>query len=110
MTQKLSCSLREYRYIVKYAFPINANQTILHLLESSEAILIPAILCMHGLTKDDAISQFGILTGMALPLVLFPCTAANSFALMLLPKVSDESHNVLSDHLAVTVKKQFPCV
>ena len=105
MTQKLSCSLREYRYIVKYAFPINANQTILHLLESSEAILIPAILCMHGLTKDDAISQFGILTGMALPLVLFPCTAANSFALMLLPKVSDESHNVLSDHLAVTVKK-----
>ena len=32
MTQKLSCSLREYRYIVKYAFPINANQTVLHLL------------------------------------------------------------------------------
>ena len=88
MTQKLSCSLREYRYIVKYAFPINANQTVLHLLEGAEAILIPAILCMHGLSKDDAISQFGILTGMALPLVLFPCTAANSFALMLLPKVS----------------------
>ena len=81
MTQKLSCSLREYRYIVKYAFPINANQTVLHLLEGAEAILIPAILCMHGLTKDNAISQFGILTGMALPLVLFPCTAANSFAL-----------------------------
>ncbi len=60
---------------------------------------------MHGLSKDDAISQFGILTGMALPLVLFPCTAANSFALMLLPKVSDESSNVLSDHLAVTVKR-----
>lgn len=110
MTQKLSCSLREYRYIVKYAFPINANQTVLHLLEGAEAILIPAILCMHGLSKDDAISQFGILTGMALPLVLFPCTAANSFALMLLPKVSDESSNVLSDHLAVTVKEQFPCV
>lgn len=105
MTQKLSCSLREYRYIVKYAFPINANQTVLHLLEGAEAILIPAILCMHGLSKDDAISQFGILTGMALPLVLFPCTAANSFALMLLPKVSDESSNVLSDHLAVTVKR-----
>lgn len=105
MTQKLSCSLREYKYIVKYSFPINANQTILHLLEGAEAILIPAILCMHGLSKDDAISQFGILTGMALPLVLFPCTAANSFALMLLPKVSDESSNVLSDHLAVTVKR-----
>ena len=105
MTQKLSCSLREYKYIVKYAFPINANQTVLHLLEGAEAILIPAILCMHGLSKDDAISQFGILTGMALPLVLFPCTAANSFALMLLPKVSDESSNVLSDHLAVTVKR-----
>ena len=105
MTQKLSCSLREYKYIVKYAFPINANQTILHPLEGAEAILIPAILCMHGLSKDDAISQFGILTGMALPLVLFPCTATNSFALMLLPKVSDESSNVLSDHLAVTVKR-----
>ena len=105
MTRKLSCSLREYKHIIKYAFPINANQTVMHLLEGAEAILIPAILCMHGLTKDDAISQFGILTGMALPLVLFPCTAANSFALMLLPKVSDESSDVLSDHLAVTVKK-----
>ncbi len=105
MTQKLSCSLREYSYIIKYAFPINANHTVMHLLEGAEAILIPAILCMHGLSKDDAISQFGILTGMALPLVLFPCTAANSFALMLLPKVSDESSDVLSDNLAMTVKR-----
>ena len=51
MTQKLSCSLREYRYIVKYAFPINANQTVLHLLEGAEAILIPAILCIMDCQK-----------------------------------------------------------
>ncbi len=90
--KNISCSFREFKHIIKFSLPINTNQTIMHLLESAEAILIPAILTLSGISKDDAISQFGIITGMALPLVMFPCTAANSFAVMLLPKVSDESH------------------
>lgn len=105
MTHSLAASFNDYTALIRYALPVNANQTIMHLLEGAEAILIPAILCMHGFSKDSAISQFGILTGMALPLVLFPCTAANSFALMLLPKISDESTNSSSENLALTVRR-----
>lgn len=75
------------------AIPITSNRLITTLLVSIETILIPTQLQVSGLSHSDALGTYGILTGMALPLIMFPTVFTNSISLMLLPTVSAASAN-----------------
>ncbi|GKX31438.1 stage V sporulation protein B [Vallitalea longa] len=75
------------------AVPITSNRLITTILTSIETILIPTQLQLFGFTHSEALSTYGILTGMALPLILFPSVFTNSISLMLLPTVSAASAN-----------------
>ncbi|MGI6071078.1 MAG: oligosaccharide flippase family protein [Blautia sp.] len=75
--------------ILTMALPLTANRVLLTLLTSVETILIPNRLRVFGLGASEALSVYGVLTGMALPLILFPSTITNSVAVMLLPSVAE---------------------
>ncbi len=80
------CSLFPEMLII--ALPLSAGRVIQNLLQSVEAVAIPERLRMFGLDTASALSEYGILTGMALPFILFPTALTGSIALMLLPTVS----------------------
>lgn len=44
---------------------------------------------MYGFSQSNALSLYGIFTGMALPCILFPSTVTNSAAVMLTPSVAE---------------------
>lgn len=71
------------------ALPLTLSQTITHFFQSVETVLIPAMLRAFGYDSSTALSMYGILTGMALPLIMFPSTLTNSFAVLLLPTISE---------------------
>lgn len=75
--------------IFRLSLPLTLNRVLLTLLHSIEVVLIPQRLMLHGLNQADALSVYGIFTGMALPLVLFPSTITNSVSVMLLPSVAE---------------------
>ncbi|MDD6798740.1 MAG: polysaccharide biosynthesis protein [Clostridia bacterium] len=75
--------------IIGMAFPISCNRVLLTLLQSGEAILIPAQLIIFGMTRTEALSAYGVLTGMAMSFITFPSTIPQSAAIMLLPTVSE---------------------
>lgn len=70
------------------AIPVSLNRLSLHGLQSVEAALIPLMLQTYGLSMGESLSVYGIITGMAMPIILFPCTLSNSVAQMLLPSMS----------------------
>lgn len=74
--------------IIKTSLPVSLNRVALHGMQSVEAALIPLMLQIYGLTSSQSLSLYGILTGMALPVILFPATLSNSVAQMLLPSVA----------------------
>ena len=76
------------RELLHLSVPLTMNKILLTLLGSVEVILIPTRLQMSGLTPKDSLSVYGIFTGMALPLILFPATLTNSAATMLLPSIT----------------------
>lgn len=84
-----------YAGIIKQAFPITINRLVLSAVQSLETAFIPMMLTLYGMSRDSGLAALGIITGMALPLVLFPSTMVNSIALMLLPAVS-KAHNSVS--------------
>lgn len=76
------------RPLMALAIPLMANRLIMNLLQSAEAILIPGRLTLFGLTRTQSLSIYGVLTGMAMPFILFPSAIVNSLAVILLPSVA----------------------
>lgn len=95
--QPFSSVLSVYRRItgqlLRLAVPLSANRLVLNLLQSVEAIYIPNRLMAYGLNNADALSVYGVLTGMSLPLILFPSAITNSISVLLLPVVSEADAN-----------------
>lgn len=75
--------------LLHLAVPLSANRLVLNLLQSVEAVYIPNRLMAYGLRNADALSVYGVLTGMSLPLILFPSAITNSISVLLLPIVSE---------------------
>ena len=75
--------------LMSMAFPLMGNRLILNCLQSLEAIFVPNKLLEAGLTNAQALSTYGVLTGMALPFIFFPSAITNSLAVILLPTVSE---------------------
>ena len=71
------------------AIPLTANRTLLNILQSIEAISIPLRLQAFGMPSSDSLKIYGVLTGMALPCILFPSAITNSVSTMLLPTIAD---------------------
>lgn len=76
--------------LITLALPLMGNRLILNLLAGAEAVWIPNRLQMSGLSDAEAFSVYGILTGMALPFILFPSAITNSIAVLLLPSVAKD--------------------
>ena len=74
--------------LLAMALPLMGNRLVMNLLQSLEAILIPVRLELSGLSRSQALSVYGVLTGMALPFVMFPSAIINSLAVVLLPSVA----------------------
>ena len=95
--QPFSSVIAAYRRItgqlLQLAVPLSANRLVLNLLQSVEAIYIPNRLMAYGLNNADALSVYGVLTGMSLPLILFPSAITNSISVLLLPVVSEADAN-----------------
>ena len=75
--------------LLQLAVPLSANRLIINLLQSIEAIYIPNRLMAYGLNNADALGVYGVLTGMSLPLILFPSAITNSISVLLLPIVAE---------------------
>jgi len=78
-----------FKELVELAWPLSINRVMINSLSSVEAVLIPYMLtCYYG-NSEQSLGVFGVLTGMALPFIMFPTTLTNSLATMLLPAVSE---------------------
>ncbi len=71
------------------ATPLTISRVSMNALHSIEAISIPLQLQVYGYTTTQALSIYGVLTGMALPCILFPTAITSSVSIMLLPTVAE---------------------
>lgn len=81
--------LSSFKELLSLAVPLSLNRVIINFLQSIEAIFIPQQLLKYGCSTSQALSVYGVLTGMALPLILFPGAITNSICVLLLPMVSE---------------------
>jgi len=75
--------------LIKSAAPITGVRLASNILNSVIALIFPIMLTLlSGLTKSQALSEFGIIAGMTLPLLFLPSTIVGALALVLVPEIS----------------------
>ena len=75
--------------VTKMALPLALSQYVRSFLLSVEHSLIPRRLMERGNSREEALSSYGYLHGMALPIVLFPMTPLSSFSGLLVPEFAE---------------------
>ena len=75
--------------LLTMSFPLTLNRLTLNLFTTIENLLIPYQLKLFGYSSSDALSIYGILTGMAFAIIMFPTVLTNSISVLLLPVVSE---------------------
>lgn len=94
--------------LLKLAVPLTGNRLITSILSTVEAILIPSMLKKSGMSSEEALSIYGILTGMSIPFIMFPSTITNSLSVLLLPAVSEaqaaDNQPLIQETTSVTIK------
>ena len=66
--------------VAKVALPLGVSAYIRQALLTVEHVLIPKRLRDFGSSLSDSLSQYGILHGMALPMILYPMVTLSSFS------------------------------
>lgn len=98
------CGKQQIVPLLQGATPITAVRLLGCLLGSAVAILLPQRLTAAGMTPAEALSLFGVMSGMVMPLLFLPGTVTGSVALVLVPEVSATSQKrdkaALNEHLS----------
>lgn len=87
--------------------PLSANRMILTILQSVEAVSIPSKLQQYGYSVRDSLSLYGVLTGMALPCIMFPSAITNAFSVLLTPTVAGIQSLSNQKQLGNVIRKTF---
>lgn len=78
-------TVRQFFFI---AFPVSASALLGNAISSAGSILLPKRLMVAGLSYEQALSALGVLSGMAMPLLLLPIALVGSVCTALLPAVT----------------------
>lgn len=85
---KDASNLEYNKRILCICFPIAVTSYIRSGLASLKQLLIPFSLEKSGMSCEKSISEYGIISGMAMPILLFPEVIINSFSSLLVPEFS----------------------
>lgn len=85
--------------------PLTINRLAVAFSTSLENLLIPQKLQLYGYSRVDALSIYGILSGMTLSILLFPCVLTNSLSVLLLPAISEARGRANENQIRRTTQK-----
>ncbi len=74
--------------ITKIAFPLTLGKYLGSFFRTAENMLVPKMLSKNGSDKSGALSTFGNVKGMALPVLLFPAGLLLSVTTLLVPELA----------------------
>ena len=102
-----------FQKIIHIALPITSGRYLNSLLRTGENVLVPKNLAKFKLSGQNALSQFGMIKGMALPILFFPSAILNSVSTLLIPEISEavthQNHRAIKAAAEKIIKLTLLC-
>ncbi|MBQ7668088.1 MAG: polysaccharide biosynthesis protein [Clostridia bacterium] len=102
---KINTKTPVFKKFFSISLPISMNRyanTILHTIEN---VLVPNKLKAYSGSQSMALAEFGMLKGMAIPLIFFPASFLNAMSTLLIPEMSEAMTLKNVDKIQFVVKK-----
>lgn len=97
---------KQLKPLLSAATPITAMRTSTSLLNSAVAVILPALLIsVCGYTNSEAISFYGVLMGMAVPMLFTPTALIGSIAVVVAPELSENYYKKREKAVRYDVEK-----
>ncbi len=91
--------------VAKMAAPLALSAYVRSILLSVEHVLIPKRLRDRGESSSEAYAHYGILHGMAVPMVLYPMTPLSSFSGLLVPEFAEDMSAGREERMSVIASR-----
>jgi len=106
------------RRVLSIALPVGFNALLGNLLGAANSALIPQKLVEGGLDRSDAVSQFGVVCGMTMPMLSLPIVFLGALNLVLMPRLSRacalnrpaEARRLISQAISAVSLLTLPCM
>ena len=82
---------KAYGMILSLSVPLALSSYLNSALHTMENVLIPQRLLLFGMTNEAALSVYGMIKGMVMPMIYFPSSLLVSISTMLVPEISKAS-------------------
>lgn len=93
--------------ILKISLPIAITSYIRSGLNTLKQIIIPIRLKLSGISYEKAIAQYGMICGMAMPIIMFPSVIVYSYSSLLIPEFSRFSVHDDKSVIGKNISKMF---
>lgn len=71
------------------SLPIAFSSYVCSALYTIKGLMIPLGLIKYGLSRDAALAQFGVISGMVMPVILFPAAFLSAFSSLIVPEITE---------------------
>ncbi len=81
-------NLSVWKKVFEIALPVGASAVLRSALSTVKHLLVPVSLMKSGMSNETALSEYGIVGGMVLPVLMFPCAFLLGFSNLLVPEIT----------------------
>lgn len=97
---------KQLKPLISSSAPITAMRTSTSLLNSAVAVILPALLMsVCHLSSSEAIALYGVVMGMAVPLLFIPSSLIGSIAVVVAPELSENYYKKKTQAVKYDVEK-----
>ncbi len=91
--------------ILEISLPLSATSYLNAILRTVENTMIPGRLLLYGLSAETAMSLYGMIKGMVLPILFFPSSFLTSLSSILIPSVAGDNASANEKKVSSTLSK-----
>ena len=93
--------------LLRISAPISAGRYLHTALRTAESLLTPNCLTKYLGAKNTALEQFGMIKGMAIPILLFPASLLSAVSTLLIPEITQSVAEKNTRSVQIAVEKVF---
>lgn len=90
---------------MKIILPLTGAAVLNNLLGSASSFILPKRLMIAGLTEEQALYEIGVISGMAMPLLLMPMALIGSLCTVIMPAISKSKASGNKERINSLTKK-----
>lgn len=77
--------------LFRISMPVAVSMYACSALVTIKNIMIPLGLVKWGMTRDMALAEFGVISGMVIPIILFPSAFLTAFTSLIVPELTESN-------------------